>query len=263
MLLSINVEFSLQRTIYQRQIPQNIGWRLAEPADGEDKSIYVGFDVSRSESGGIGVVVVLYNAYGSMLNATIAPIAGEKLTYEDLRGILLNIFSKVSQDLKDKTRLVIYKDGPIHSSKELSDVLEAFNNVAKQFGFKVVDVIGVIKRSNLRVFKLTKDKKGVGVQNPEVGLWTEIWAISRFGVKARRALVIASQALQGTSRPIVLEWYTPRADKDIEAIVKEYLSVCRLNFWDARTGLKKIPLPLNLADILAYLFKAGIPIKTP
>jgi hypothetical protein len=262
-LLSINVEFSLQRTIYQRQIPQNIGWRLAEPADGEDKSIYVGFDVSRSESGGIGVVVVLYNAYGSMLNATIAPIAGEKLTYEDLRGILLNIFSKVSQDLKDKARLVIYKDGPIHSSKELSDVLEAFNNVAKQFGFKVVDVIGVIKRSNLRVFKLTKDKKGVGVQNPEAGLWTEIWAISRFGVKARRALVIASQALQGTSRPIVLEWYTPRADKDIEAIVKEYLSVCRLNFWDARTGLKKIPLPLNLADILAYLFKAGIPIKTP
>jgi hypothetical protein len=261
-LLSINVEFSLQHTVYQRQIPQNIGWRLAEPADGEDKSIYVGFDVSRSESGGIGVVVVLYNAYGSMLNATIAPIAGEKLTYEDLRGILLNIFSKVSQDLKDKTRLVIYKDGPIHSSKELSDVLEAFNNVAKQFGFKVVDVIGVIKRSNLRVFKLTKDKKGVGVQNPEVGLWTEIWAISRFGVKARRALVIASQALQGTSRPIVLEWYTPRADKDIEAIVKEYLSMCRLNFWDARTGLKKIPLPLNLADILAYLFKAGIPIKT-
>ncbi|MCC6056029.1 MAG: hypothetical protein LM583_05075 [Desulfurococcaceae archaeon] len=262
-LLSINVEFSLQRTIYQRQIPQNIGWRLAEPADGEDKSIYVGFDVSRSESGGIGVAVVLYNAYGSMLNATVAPIAGEKLTYKDLRGILLNIFSKVSQDLKDKTRLVIYKDGPIHSFKELSDILEAFNDVAKQFGFKVVDVIGVIKRSNLRVFELTEDKKGVKVQNPKAGLWTEIWAISRFGVKTRKALVIASQTLQGTSRPIVLEWYTQRADKDIEAIVKEYLSMCRLNFWDARTGLKKIPLPLNLADILAYLFKAGIPIKTP
>jgi hypothetical protein len=262
-LLSINVEFSLQRAIYQRQIPQNIGWRLAEPADGEDKSIYVGFDVSRSESGGIGVAVVLYNAYGSMLNATIAPIAGEKLTYEDLRGILLNIFSKVSQDLRGKTRLVIYKDGPIQSFKELSDILEAFNDVAKQFGFKVVDVIGVIKRSNLRVFELTEDKKGVKVQNPKAGLWTEIWAISRFRVKTRRALAIVSQTLQGTSRPIVLEWYTLRADKDIEAIVKEYLSMCRLNFWDARTGLKKIPLPLNLADILAYLFKAGIPIKTP
>jgi len=262
-LLSINAEFSLQRTIYQRQIPQNIGWKLAKPADGEDKSIYMGFDVSRSESGGIGVVVVLYNAYGSMLNATIAPIAGEKLTYEDLRGILLNIFSRVSQDLKDKTRLVIYKDGPIHSSKELRDVLKAFNDVAKQFGFKVVDVIGVIKRSNLRVFELTKDKKGVKVQNPEAGWWTGIWAIFRFGVKAQRALVIASQTLQGTSRPIMLEWYTPRSDKNIEAIVKEYLSMCRLNFWDARTGLKKIPLPLNLADTLAYLFKAGIPIKTP
>jgi hypothetical protein len=169
----------------------------------------------------------------------------------------------IARDLNGETRFVIYKDGPIRSSEELRDILNAFNDVAKQFGFKVVDVIGVIKRSNLRVFKLTKDKKGVGVQNPKAGLWTEIWAISRFGVKARRALVIASQTLQGTSRPIVLEWYTPRADKDVEAMVKEYLSVCRLNFWDARTGLKKIPLPLNLADILAYLFKAGIPIKTP
>jgi len=31
--------------------------------------------------------------------------------------------------------------------------------------------------------------------------------------------------------------------------------------YDAQTGLKKISLPLNLADTLAYLFKAGIPIK--
>jgi hypothetical protein len=51
----------------------------------------------------------------------------------------------------------------------------------------------------------------------------------------------------------VLEWCAPRADKGIEDMVKEYLSMCRLNFWDARTGLKKILLPLNLADIFHIL----------
>jgi len=66
----------------------------------------------------------------------------------------------IARDLNGETRFVIYKDGPIRSSEELRDILNAFRDIAKQFRFKVVDVIGVIKRPNFRVFELSKDRKG-------------------------------------------------------------------------------------------------------
>jgi hypothetical protein len=65
----------------------------------------------------------------------------------------------IARDLNGETRFVIYKDGPIRSSEELRDILNAFRDIAKQFRFKVVDVIGVIKRPNFRVFELSKDRK--------------------------------------------------------------------------------------------------------
>ncbi len=80
----------------------------------------------------------------------------------------------IARDLNGETRFVIYKDGPIRSSEELRDILNAFRDIAKQFRFKVVDVIGLLRDRTLEYSNCLRIERGVKVRNPEVGLWTEI-----------------------------------------------------------------------------------------
>ncbi len=43
----------------------------------------------------------------------------------------------------------------------------------------------------------------------------------------------------------------------------EYIRLCRLNFWNPLDGLSKYPLPILMADKIAYLSALGISIRTP
>jgi len=265
-LLSIYVEFNIQSSIYEGKIPSDIAWKLAQPADGVGESIYIGFDVSRKrDERSAGAIFVLYDFFGSMLNAKTIMISGERLTYEDISNTLLELL-KVKTDLLIRiNRIVLLKDGPIRSYDEYENVIRAFENVGIELDFNFIDFIGVVKRHNLRLFKKTATK----IINPERGIWTSIWGIRRAGIEdVERALIISSSVEAGRAgavKPIIIERYKSKysSNKSINDIAKEYLYLCRLNFWNGIDGLSKLPLPLKMADTLAYLTMIGVPIKTP
>jgi hypothetical protein len=258
-LLSIYTDFNIQKSISQHEIPSNIAWKLAKPADDTGETVYAGFDVSREtkEGASAGIIFILYDSYGSMLSANIIPTHGEKLSYNTLFNTLLELFKNLPKQVK---RIVIFRDGPIRSPDEISNITKAFENLNKQYGIKHMDFIGVIKRHNLRLFKNTT----TDIINPNTG-FLNIWSINRFGVDAERALIISSEAKKGTTKPIIIERYRSpyNSNKSINDIAKECLHLCRLNFWNGITGTSKLPLPLKMADTLAYLAMKNVPIRTP
>lgn len=258
-LLSIYTDFNTQNSISKHEIPSDIAWKLAKPADDTGETVYAGFDVSREtkEGASAGIIFILYDSYGSMLNANIIPTHGEKLSYNTLFNTLLELFKNLPKQVK---RIVIFRDGPIRSTDEITNITKVFENLNKQYGIKHMDFIGVIKRNNLRLFKNTT----TGITKPDTG-FLNIWGISRFGVDAERALIISSEAKIGTTKPIIIERYKSpyNSNKSINDIAKEYLHLCRLNFWNGITGTSKLPLPLKMADTLAYLAMKNVPIRTP
>jgi hypothetical protein len=258
-LLSIYTDFNIQKSISKHEIPSDIAWKLAKPADDTGETVYAGFDVSREtkEGASAGIIFILYDSYGSMLSANIIPTHGEKLSYNTLFNTLLELFKNLPKQVK---RIVIFRDGPIRSPDEISNITKAFENLNKQYGIKHMDFIGVIKRHNLRLFKNTT----TDITNPDTG-FLNIWSINRFGVDAERALIISSEAKIGTTKPIIIERYRSpyNSNKSINDIAKEYLHLCRLNFWNGIIGASKLPLPLKMADTLAYLAMKNVPIRIP
>lgn len=256
-VFSIYVEFILQSEIYNHRIPQKLTWALAKPADGVGKSLYIGYDVSRINGNNIAVAFILYDSYGYMLNAALKTVHGEKISKETLENILLTLFATSSGGLD--RRLVIFKDGGIRSKEEYNNIISVLTSIGEKVGFRKFDVIGVIKGHNLRLFT-KKD-----ISNPPRGVWVKVWDILRNGVYAERALIVSSQVKAGgTVKPVLLERYGKQAsEKTISDIVNEYLRLCRLDYWNPLYGLNKYPLPLFMADKLAYLALQGVPIKTP
>ncbi len=263
-VFSIYVEFILQSEIYNHRIPSKLTWALAKPADNVGESLYIGYDVSRStlNRNEVAVAFVLYDSYGYMLNATFRQVRGEKISRDILESILLSLFKPLIHKQSMK-RLVIYKDGGIRSRNEFVNIMDTFLSIGKKTGLKQIDIIGVIKRHNLRLF--AKKKTEDIMVNPKIGTWIKIWDIIRHGVYAERALIISSEAKAGgTVKPVLLERYNNEtSNKTIDEIVDEYLRLCRLDYWNPLNGINKFPLPVFMADKLAYLALQGVQIKTP
>jgi len=262
-VFSIYVEFILQSEIYEHRIPRTLTWALAQPADGNGSTIYLGYDVSRSisERGEVAVTFILYDSFGYMLNAMFRRIRGEKITRETFESLLLALLRPgvIGQTIN---RIVIYKDGGIRSKDEFNDIMQVFSSIGRKMGFEYIDIVGVIKRHNLRLF--AKSSKNIMI-NPRRGTWIKLWDIMRHGVHAERALVVSSEASAGgTVKPVIIERYTAKSSsKSLDDIVAEYLRLCRLNYWNPLDGMNKYPLPLFMADKLAYLALRGVEIKTP
>ena len=263
-VFSIYVEFILQSEIYNHKVPNKLTWALANPADNVGESLYVGYDVSRStlNRNEVAVAFVLYDSYGYMLNATFKQVRGEKISRDVLESILLSLFKPLTRK-QSINRLVIYKDGGIRSRNEFKDIMDTFSKIGKKLGFKQIDVVGVIKRHNLRLF--AKRKTENIMDNPKIGIWIKIWDIIRHGVYAERALIVSSEAKAGgTVKPVLIERYSKEtSNKTIDEIVNEYLRLCRLDYWNPINGINKFPLPVFMADKLAYLALQGVQIKTP
>ena len=258
------VEFILQSEIYNHKVPNKLTWALAKPADNVGESLYVGYDVSRStlNRNEVAVAFVLYDSYGYMLNATFKQVHGEKISRDVLESILLSLFKPLMRK-QSINRLVIYKDGGIRSRNEFKDIMDTFSKIGKKIGFKQIDVVGVIKRHNLRLF--AKKKTENIMDNPKIGTWIKIWDIIRHGVYAERALIVSSEAKAGGAvKPVLIERYGKEtSNKTIDEIVNEYLRLCRLDYWNPINGINKFPLPVFMADKLAYLALQGVQIKTP
>ncbi len=264
LVFSIYVEYLLQSEIYNHKIPSKMTWALANPADGNGKSLYIGYDISRSktERSEVAVAFVLYDSYGHMLNAVFRRIQGERISGEVIESILLSLFEPLKLG-KEINRLVIYKDGGIRGVKELNEIIGVFNNIGRKRGLKYIDIVGVVKRHNLRLFE--KNKRDKTMVNPDMGVWIKIWSVIKNGVYTERALLITSETkIGGTVKPVILEKYsTSYTSKNLNDLVNEYLRLCRLDFWNPLNGMNKFPLPIFMADKLAYLALQGVQIKTP
>lgn len=264
LVFSIYAEYLLQSEIYNHRIPSKMTWALTVPADGDGNSLYIGYDVSRSETerSEIAVAFVLYDSYGYMLNAVLRRIQGERISGKVIEDILLSLFKPLRLENKIN-RLVIYKDGGIKGIKELNEIIGVFNSIGKRMGLEYIDVVGVVKRHNLRLFE--KGRQDKVMVNPSMGVWIKIWSIVRNGVYSERALLITSETREGgTVKPVILERYNiGHTNKDLNDLVNEYLRLCRLDFWNPLNGINKFPLPLFMADKLAYLALQGIQVKTP
>lgn len=263
-VFSLYVEFLIQREVYKHNIPNKLTWALAEPADGKGESIYMGYDVSRSVSdrNDVAVSFILYDSHGYMLSAFVKRVHGEKISRDTIESILLSLLEPVRYREEIK-RLVIYKDGGIRGKDEYNDIMNIFNNIGRRIGLEQIDVIGIIKRHNLRLFARKKPENIM--INPWMGTWIRLWDINRYGVYAERALIVSSTAKTGgTVKPVLLERYSKEtSSKNIKDIVKEYLRLCRLDYWNPLDGINKFSLPIFMADKLAYLALQGVQIKTP
>ena len=264
---SMYVEYLIQKHVFEHKIPKKLTWALAVPADNEGKSAYIGFDVSRvpGKRNDLAVSFILFDPYGIMMNAVVQRITGEKLTGEEFRKLLISLLS-VNLKQRGIDRLVIYKHGGIRSRDEYHDILTVFKKFGFKIGLKRLDLIGVIERHNLRLF--AKKKYGNEYENPERGTWIRLWSIKRHGIEAERALLVSSEVKEkdyGTVKPIVLEQYNTGLHKpNLRDIVLEYYRLCRLDFWNPINGFSKLPLPLYMADKLAYLMAVKkVPIRIP
>ncbi len=106
--------------------------------------------------------------------------------------------------------MVVLKDGTIRGVDEVRSISDALQSLGKSVGLREYDVVGVVKRPNLRLFSVAEStKRGLlDVKNPKRGVWVKLWSISRHGVKAERALVVSSEAKAGgTVVPVVVEHY--------------------------------------------------------
>ncbi len=263
-VFSLYVEFLIQKEVYKHDIPNKLTWALAEPADGKGESIYMGYDVSRSVSNrnDIAVSFILYDSHGYMLSAFAKRVHGEKISRDTIESILLSLLEPIKYREEIK-RLVIYKDGGIRGKDEYNNIMNIFNNIGRRIGLEQIDVIGIIKRHNLRLF--AKKKPENIMINPWMGTWIRLWDINRYGIYAERALIVSSTAKTGgTVKPVLLERYSKEtSSKNIKDIVKEYLRLCRLDYWNPLDGINKFPLPVFMADKLAYLALQDVQIKTP
>lgn len=268
-VFSIYIEFIIQSEVSNNRIPRMLTWSLAEPADGEGRTLYLGYDVSRGphSRGEVAATFLLYDSYGNMINAAVKRYSGERLSRELLENVLLSL---IAYDIKKQhvNRLVIYKDGVIRSIDEGRELLEVLQSIGTKVGFKEFDIIGVVKRHNIRLFRKEIVKTGIEslkITNPRRGTWAKLWNVSRHGIVAERALVVSSEVRAGgTVKPVVIERYNiVRSGKEIEDIVYEYLRLCRLDFWNPLDGINKYPLPVFMADKLAYLSLIGVEIRTP
>ncbi|MEM1612656.1 MAG: hypothetical protein QXH02_04785, partial [Desulfurococcaceae archaeon] len=201
-----------------------------------------------------------------MVNTIVKQHPGEKLAREFIEDALLSLLAHPAKP-EHVNRLVVLKDGAIRGVDEARSISDALQSLGKRVGLREYDVVGVVKRPNLRLFSVAEStKRGpLDVKNPKRGVWVKLWSISRHGVKAERALVVSSDAKAGgTVVPVVVEHYDiSNPGRSIEDIVMEYIRLCRLNFWNPLDGLSKYPLPVLMADKIAYLSALGVSIRTP
>lgn len=265
-LFSVYVEFIIQSEVFSRRLPRVLTWSLAEPADGEGRTLYLGYDVSRSvlNRSEVAAIFILYDSYGNMVSATVKRYSGERVSREFLESVLLSLIAHYDKG-EQTYRLVLYKDGYIRGVDEARNLSEVFRSIGVKAGFKAFDVVGIVKRHNLRLFNVEVSQRLLRVVNPKRGSWVKLWSVDRHGVTAERALAVSSRVKDdGTVKPVVIEHYDiSKSNKRLEDIVVEYLRLCRLNFWNPLDGISKYPLPVFMADKLAHLSLRGVDIKVP
>ena len=254
----IYVEFLIQKNIAKREVSGPLTWVLANPADEQGQSMYVGLDVS-TKKGITGAAFIVLDPYGELISARIIQLKTETLNYQDYYDVLRYMISRARD--KGLKRVVVLRDGIPKTPLELKECLEAFNTVVKELKYRAsLNYVSVIKRSSVRVFASNKKLKA----NPIQGTYIYMYKLKHLGYIAHEVLVSASKPEEGTTRPIILRIYELQEEYNIDKakkIAEEYLALTRLDFWNLQTGASRLALPVKMADILSYMLSMGIPVR--
>ncbi len=259
----IYVEFLIQRSAAEGKISGPLTWILANPADGNGTSMYVGLDISTKRSV-TRAAFVLLDPIGELIDAKKIQLRSEVLQYQDYYDILRYMISKARD--RGLKRIVMLRDGIPRSSLELEDCLTVLNRVMKELKYRILlDYVAVIKGARIRVFASSGEEKA----NPIQGTYMYMYKLRHLGYYAHEILVTASRPEEsidggGTVRPIILRVYELQREysmDEVKRIAREYLALTRLDFWNLWNGASRLALPVKMADILSYMLSMGIPIK--
>ena len=93
----IYVEALIQENVDRLEELDGLVWRLANPADGEGETVYVGFDYSRDREGRIsGAFALLCDSYGRLISVRHAPLTSDYVTEEAARDIFVYALEKAA-----------------------------------------------------------------------------------------------------------------------------------------------------------------------
>jgi hypothetical protein len=265
----IYAEYLIQRKKSGGKLVGPLTWKLCEPADGRGRSVYVGLDVSTAK-GVEGAAFIMFDPYGELLGAHFIPLKAETISKEDYEEIFERIIRTArEQGYEQIERVVILRDGPLRTQKELDGCLKAFDEVQKQLEYRLsLDYISVIKKNNIRVFM--RDG-GSTVRNPVQGTHFYMYKHYHLGMSVHDVIVVSSKPkarknVEVSGKPLVLRIYDPRDGRKVDEsyamqVAEEYLKLTRLDFWNLETGAHKLALPVNMADTLAYMMALGIQLR--
>ncbi len=128
-------EYLIQRKKSGGKLVGPLTWKLCEPADGKGRSVYVGLDVSTAK-GVEGAAFIMFDPYGELLGAHFIPLKSETISKEDYEEIFERIIRTArEQGYEQLERVVILRDGPLRTQKELYGCLKAFDEVQKQLEY--------------------------------------------------------------------------------------------------------------------------------
>ena len=245
-------------------------WALCNPADGKGVTIYMGIDVGRAEEkekANPAICTAIYDSYGSMLGATVlAAVKGEKVSGADIEKAVirsLQLIGELDPPLEPRpSRVVILRDGYLNKEELVKQSIEL------EDGYKInVIAVGVVKKHDTRVYV----RYGNGVYNVPPLTAIYLGSYVHRGYSAHHVLLISGHRSAGMERdsiplyrPLLLvipDMYV-RGKRDALKLAIEIGKLAKLNFENAITGLGKLPLPIQLADILAKLVAHDLPIET-
>ncbi len=268
--LAIYKEVLIQTAKVSRDELLATPWTLCYPADGKGLTMYMGIDVGRAEKAtkaNPAICTAIYDSYGSMLGATVlAAVKGEKIDRDDIKKAVIEslyLVSELDPPLRpEPSRIVILRDG--YPSKE--ELIESRIELDNGRGIDAV-MIGVVKKHNTRVYVRYEDK----IYNVPPLMALYLGKYMHKGYNAHHVLLVSShwtasggKKLVPLYRPLLLVIPDNYVENEKEAlnIAIEIGMLTKLNFENALTGLNKLPLPIQVADILAKLVAHDLPLKS-
>jgi hypothetical protein len=230
-----------------REVP----WILSKPSDLEipevQNTAYVGLSFSRKDDRTANSFIGICNNRGRRVIQQLEGIRFSGDRFIDQNWVE-RFFEIIKHRINDSTpnnsekidRLVVYKRGFTYDF-EIENFQEHIQQLQEEGAWSGVDIDLVSVREYSTGKRLFRDINGIN--NASRGNYVVL--------DEREAILIASEAHQGTAVPLTIEKETP-SDATIEQLLQEYFDRIYLN-WGAPITLSKWSIELTLSKNLSEL----------
>lgn len=242
---------ALQLYIKGMDVVREVPWILSKPSDleipGVQNTAYVGLSFSRKDDRTANSFIGICNNRGRRVIQQL-----EGIRFSDDRFIDQNwverffeiIKSRINESIPKNSekidRLVVYKRGFTYDF-EIENFQDHIRTLQEEGAWSGVDIDLVSVREYSTGKRLFRDVNGIN--NASRGNYAV--------VNEKEAILIASEAHQGTAVPLTVKKETP-SNADIEELIQEYYDRIYLN-WSAPITLSKWSIELTLSKNLSEL----------